>query len=278
VIAQILGPLLVETDGHPVAPSAQQIRQVLALLVVRANEPVSVDTVMRELWGPSRLPASALTTVQTYILNLRKLFAAAAGLTPREIAKSILLTERQGYRLCLPMDDIDAARFTVLTREGSRALAAGDAQRAADQLGSALSLWRGPALSDIQAGEVIAGHVNELEIHRLAATEQRIAADLLLGRHYEVLAELAALVAEHPFNEALHAQYLLALHHIGRRAEALQVYQQLRTSLSEQMGLEPIPALQEIHLSILSADESGRQQRTMSARLRAVGVPLPVAA
>ncbi len=258
-----------------VAPRAQQLKQVLAVLLFGTNEPVSVTTLSRELWS-SAPPASAVTTIQTYILNLRKSIANALQISTREVARSLLRTERNGYCLRLPPEDLDLAQFQRLTKLGSRALAVGDAAASADLLGTALDFWRGKALADVQTGEVLTSRLIELDLSRLAAVEQRITADLMLGRHYEVLGELRTLVLDHPFNEALHAQYMLALYRTGRRAEALMVYQRLRDALNDQMGLDPIPCLQDIHRSILNCDGIEPQGRIYQ-HLRAVGGPLPLA-
>lgn len=278
MIVQILGPLMVEVEGQNITPSAQHLKKVFAVLALSACQYVSVNTLARELWGGKHLPSSSLTAVQTYILALRKRIACALAITPRDVAKTILLTQRHGYSLHLDAENLDLARFGRLTREGSRSLALGDTRRAAEMLGNALSLWRGTPLGDVQVGEVLSAHIRELEICRLAAVEQRVSADLLLGRHYEVLGELSTLIAEHPFNEALHAQYLLALHRTGRRTDALEVYRRLRDTLAEQMGLEPSPALQDIHRGILSSEDPRCQWENLTDRLRAIGTPVPAAA
>jgi SARP family transcriptional regulator, regulator of embCAB operon len=278
VLIQILGPLVVDVDGQDITPSAQHLKRVFTILALSANQYVSVNTLVRELWGDGDRPPSALTTVQTYILNLRKLIANAMGITARDLAKSILLTQRHGYSLHVGTDDLDLARFGGLAREGSRALSLGDTRRAAEALDKALSLWRGAPLSDVRAGEVLSVHIRELEISWLAAVEQRVSADLLLGRHYEVLGELSTLVNDHPFNETLHAQYLLALHRTGRRTDALAVYRRLRDTLAEQMGLEPSTAVQDIHRAILSAEDPRREWQNLGDRLRAIGTPVPAAA
>jgi DNA-binding SARP family transcriptional activator len=233
-------------------PSASKSRKVLSLLTVNANRVVPIYTLQKELWGDTP-PRSALTTLQTYILQLRKLLGAALADDPRA-AKDVLVTQPTGYLLQARDSDIDVHDYQRLATQGQQALAAGDHRRASQLLADALCVWQGPALVDVQAGLVLEVHAIRLEESRTTVLEQRIEADLRLGRHHQVTSELHALVAEHTFNENLHAQLMTALHRSGRRGEALAVYHSLRQSMIDELGLDLSPRLQRLQQSILSCD------------------------
>jgi DNA-binding SARP family transcriptional activator len=232
---------------------AQQQRQVFTQLAVAAGKMVRVSDMCAELWD-GEPPSSAVTVVQTYVVALRKQLARAMGRSTREISNDVLVTHPDAYTLNIDPATVDAHRFETMHRLGSRALAAGRPDVAADHLAEALDLWRGPVLADMRTGPLLELDVTRLTLARLVATEQRIEADLQLGRHYEVLAELADLTARQPLDETLHQQYMLALHRTGRRTKALQVYQRLRSVLSSELGLGPCRSVQRVHQAILRAD------------------------
>ncbi|WP_055525526.1 AfsR/SARP family transcriptional regulator [Streptomyces graminilatus] len=275
MIARVLGTLDVRVDGYSVVPTAPKPRKVLGLLVLHANHVVSTSALMRELWG-EKPPASAATTLQTYILLLRKLLAAAlAGGMPE--AKRMLATYPGGYKLQLPCDAVDLDRFEELCAAGRQFLARGEAREAADTLRAALALWRDDALVDVPTGPLLEVEAVRLRECRLGALEQRIEADLRLGRHHEVLSELAALVAEFPLNENLHAQLMLALYRSGRRAQALGVYRKLRTSFIDELGLDPSTRIHDLHQAVLASEpaldaEAAQQGRPATESARLVGV------
>lgn len=249
----VLGPLAASAKGVPIVPRALQPRQVLAVLVLRANDPVPVAELRRELWGDRVPPASAVTVVQNYVAALRKGIAGHVG--GRAAARDVLSTGRAGYCLRLGPDDLDATRFERYLREGSRALAQGSAGPAADSLQRALSLWRGPVLSDVDLGPVLAVEAVRLDTLRLLAVEQRLDANMRLGRHYELLGELAAMLDRYPLAERLHQLYMVALHRTGRRGEALRVYESLRRRLDEELGLLPSPSMQRARHAVVHASE-----------------------
>jgi DNA-binding SARP family transcriptional activator len=250
----VLGPLSVRENGVSVVPTAPKPRQVLALLALHADQVVSVNALVEELWG-GKPPRSARTTLQTYVLQLRELIAEALahGENERCTPKDILATVPGGYRLETRAGIVDFREFERGAGAGYRAMDAEDYTGAARRLADALSLWNGPALTDIQAGIRIDMEARRLEEARLCALDQRIEADLRLGRHRELLPELTVLVNQFRMHESLHGQFMLALHRSGRRGEALDAYQRLRTTLVSELGLEPSAALSRLQRSILVA-------------------------
>ena len=241
----ILGPLDVRHDQHSVVPSAAKSRKVLATLVVQPGQVVTVPTLIDELWGDDP-PRTAATTLQTYIRHLR-VNIAGAGYDAREV----IGTRASGYVFADPDPHLDAREFERLAHAGQDALRAGDEATAAVQLDRALALWRGPALVDVPAGRVLEVEILRLEELRLTAQEACFTARLRLGQHREVLGELAASTARHPFHESLHALLMLALHRCGRQSEALAAFRRLRAALTTELGLEPCQPLQRLHRDIL---------------------------
>ncbi|MFD9604899.1 AfsR/SARP family transcriptional regulator (plasmid) [Streptomyces sp. NBC_01224] len=253
---EVLGTLAVRENGVSVTPRAPKPRQVLTLLALHADQVVPVDSLIEELWG-DRPPRSARTTLQTYILQLREMIARALEKDPEgaptRTPKDILSTAPGGYVLHTSGGSSDIREFDRLAGLGYRAMDAGDFPRAARELGDALALWTGSALADVQAGPQLEMQTRRLEETRLCALDQRIEADLRLGRHRELLGELTVLVSRYRTHENLHAQFMLALHRSGRRSEALDVYQQLRATLVRELGLEPSSGLRRLQRSILMA-------------------------
>ncbi|MCX4766684.1 AfsR/SARP family transcriptional regulator [Streptomyces sp. NBC_01275] len=249
----VLGPLHVRVNGETTAPSAPKLRNVLAMLLVHAGQVVPVPSLVRDLWDDDP-PVSGLTTLQTYILNLRKMFSAVTGLTAVEVARDILVTRSGGYLLTAEAGVLDVHRYQRLVASGREALARGDDAAGVRDLNEALLLWRGPALVDVPAGRVLESRRRQLEESRLAAFEHLVDVELRLGMYREVLAELAALTVENPLHEGLHGQYMWALHLSGRRAQALQVFHRLRGALVAGLGLEPGAQVQRLHRAVLNAD------------------------
>ncbi len=250
---RVLGPLSVGCEGASATPTAPKPRSVLALLLMHANQTVPVSALTQELWGHEP-PASAHTTLQTYILHLRKVFAAALGTTPTTVAKTVLTTAPGGYLFQIDGDDFDLCRYHLLAAAGRRALAAGDNLTAAELLVQAQDQWRGPALADVRTGPLLQPQVKRLTESHLTTVEMAIEARLRLGHHQELLPELSGMMAEHRLHENLHAQFMVALHRSGRRQEALRVFQQLRTTMTEELGLEPSKRLHLLQQAILSDD------------------------
>jgi DNA-binding SARP family transcriptional activator len=241
----ILGPLQVLDAGRPLALGRPKQRAVLAILLLNAGRVVSLDRLVDELWG-QQAPPQALASVQAYVSHLRRLLEPerAAGDPAR-----LLLNQPPGYRIAV--HDLDAARFQALAVQGHALLAAGDAEGAAQALADALRLWRGPVLADFADAPFVQAERTRLTELRLAALEDRLSADLVIGRHALVVAELEQLAAEHPFRERFQAARMLALYRCGRQAEALQTYQRFGATMREELGLDPGPVLRNLERDIL---------------------------
>ncbi|MFJ9250531.1 BTAD domain-containing putative transcriptional regulator [Streptomyces sp. NPDC101776] len=250
---QVLGPLCAAVNGDSIVPTAGKPRQVLALLALYPGRVVPVSTLMEEIWG-TELPQSAVTTLQTYIMQLRRSLGAAMGPGAPGGAKNVLATRHGGYVLQVPPQSVDVHTYEHLITEGQEAFEQGEDDRAARCFRQALALWQGAALVDVRLGPVLEIEVLRLEESRLVTVERRIDADLRLGRHAELIAELTDLVARHPQHEGLHAQAMLALYRSGRQASALDVYRRLRRRLIDELGVEPTPQLQRLHQAMLAVD------------------------
>jgi YVTN family beta-propeller protein len=243
---RLLGPIQVENDGRPLVLGSAKQRALLAILLLHANEVVSRDRLIDDLWG-ERPPASAMHSLDVFISRLRKTLHANGGEQP-------LMTRAGGYLLQLEPEQLDLTRFERLRDEGSRALAVGKYERASECLTEALALWRGPALADLAYESFARSEIERLEEQRLGAVEERIEAELALRRHASLVAELESLSNEHPQRERLHGQLMLALYRSGRQAEALATYQDLRGHLRDDLGIDPSPALQRLEQAILRQD------------------------
>jgi YVTN family beta-propeller protein len=277
---RILGPLDVRDDGHAFELGGEKQRAVLAILLLHANEAVSVDRLIEGIWG-EQLPRSAQKTLQGYIYRLRKLLENGSGEAGTTANGGRLMTSAHGYLLRVAGGELDLDRFKALVEQGRQALAVGDPASAATLLREALGLWRGPALADLEYEAFAQPAIAQLEELRLAALEDRIEADLALGLDRDLVGELSALLEQHPLRERLRGQVMVALYRCGRQAEAIELYQQYRRALSHELGLDPSPLLRELEASILCRDpklDLARGQRpaplprAASARWRA-GLP-----
>ncbi|OSZ58958.1 hypothetical protein OQI_18855 [Streptomyces pharetrae CZA14] len=276
---ELLGTLAVREQGRSITPTAPKPRQVLALLALHADQVVPVPALIEELWAGTP-PRSARTTLQTYVLQLRALISAALepgdgrqGRAGRCTAKDVLVTLPGGYLLDTGNGTSDVREFDRLVASGTQAMDASDFPRAARLLREALSLWTGPAFADVHGGVQLDTEARRLEETRLCALDQRIEADLRIGRHRELLAELTVLADRYRTHENLHGQFMLALHRSGRRGEALDVYQRLHQTLVRELGLEPSAALRRLQRSILMAgpDTPARTARTHAEQLVRAG-------
>ena len=250
---QVLGPLSAEVNGDSIVPTAGKPRQILALLSLYPGRVMPVPTLMEEIWGQN-LPQSALTTLQTYVLQLRRRLGTAMGPGRPGAAKEVLTTRHGGYLLQVPPESVDVHAYETLIVRGQAAFDAGDDEGSAALLREALALWQGPALVDVRVGPVLEIEVLRLEESRLVTMERRIDVDLRLGRHTELLAELTELTARHPQHEGMHSQMMVALYRSGRQAAALDVFRRLRQRLIGDLGVEPSPQLQRLHQAILAVD------------------------
>jgi DNA-binding SARP family transcriptional activator len=240
----LLGPLVVTKGGRTISVGGSKPRALLAILALEVGRVVSADRLVEELW-PEEPPDTAAHAVQVYISQLRKAVGADA-----------ISTRRPGYVLELDSERIDVHGFVRLADQGYAALQAGDPIVAEHALREALALWRGSALADFTYEPFAQTEIARLEELRLVTLEERVDADLELGRHSGLVSELEALVHAHPLRERPRRQHMLALYRSGRQAEALAAYRRARKTLVEEVGIEPGPALRELEAAILRQDES----------------------
>jgi DNA-binding SARP family transcriptional activator/DNA polymerase III delta prime subunit len=240
---RLLGPLEVIDGGQLVPIPSARHRVLLAYLLVRPGEVVTVDELAEAIWGDA-LPANPRTTVQTYVSRLRQ----------RLRLEEVLQSRPDGYVLAAARGDIDVGRFEILLEQASRAARAGDRQAEAALLRQALALWRGVPLADAPSETLQRNVVPQLVEQRLSALQRRIEADLKLGRHAEVVAELRALTDQYPLREQYWALLMLALYRCGRQADALQAYQRARRVLADELGIDAGPELRGLHQAVLTND------------------------
>jgi basic membrane lipoprotein Med (substrate-binding protein (PBP1-ABC) superfamily)/DNA-binding SARP family transcriptional activator/tRNA A-37 threonylcarbamoyl transferase component Bud32 len=238
---RILGPVEVSAGDGAIKLGGPKQRAVLAHLILRANHPVPVDLLIDGLWGDEP-PGTAKNTLQTYVYRLRQV-----------LGEDRITSGSGGYVLHAETEEIDAARFEAMVRSAKAEIRT-DPARAADELGDALALWRGPPLSDLSEEPSLRGEIARLEELHLSATEHRISAEIAMGGHSTVVSELDALTARYPLRERMWANLMLALYRLGRQAEALAAYQRARQVLAEELGAEPSAELQHLHEKILRGD------------------------
>ncbi|KAA2262752.1 AfsR/SARP family transcriptional regulator [Solihabitans fulvus] len=235
----VLGPVRADADGSPVAMSGARVRLLLARLALAHGRLVPAEVLIDDLWGADPL-ADAANTLQALVSRLRRIVGAAA----------VELTSG-GYRLAA---EVDAPRFEELAARGRRELAEDRPAAALASLDAALGLWTGAALGDLPDVPFVRAAAARLAELRLAAVEDRVEAALRLGRHDEVLAELAAATGAHPLRERLAALRIRALHAAGQQSEALAAYEEARGALAEQLGVDPGPELRRVHLAMLRSE------------------------
>ncbi|MET9297309.1 AfsR/SARP family transcriptional regulator [Streptomyces sp. NPDC003077] len=253
---QVLGSLALRTPhgGNLIDfLTAPKPRKIIALLVLQANHVVTTAAMARELWGDNP-PASMQTTLQTYVLQVRKFLGRALCRTSSEVARDVLVTKFSGYQLNLRQGEVDLHEFERLAAEGRKALADGFDEKAIRLLTGAMEVWSGPPLVDMQVGPLLDAEIRRLEESRLTVLMQRNDAKLRLALHHELPGELAGLVSQYPMHENLHAQYMLSLYRSGRCSDALVVFRRLREHLVGELGLEPSLRLQRLHRAMLTAD------------------------
>ena len=241
----VLGPVSVGVGEDAAVLPAGIPRTLLVVLLLNANRVVPAEQLATALWGATP-PAKAGAGLRNHVLRLRRQLGDEAGARVRTVAP--------GYLAEASEDEVDTEVFLAGCRRGRRQLAAGDAVAARVTLGEALDLWRGEPLADLPPSVDVTLRVQELHETRITAWEDRITADLQLGRHLELIAELQSLAAAHPLREAVHGQLMLALYRAGRQAEALEAFGLLRRTLVGELAVEPSAPLQDLHAGILAAD------------------------
>ncbi|MEU5868036.1 BTAD domain-containing putative transcriptional regulator [Nonomuraea sp. NPDC047529] len=261
---EVLGPVRAFTrDGAPVDAGGVMVRALLARLALAGGGTVPAGTLVDDLWGARGGTVNALHGL---VHRLRKALGEAG----------VLEWTGGGYLLHVRAEDVDACRFEDRARRGGRELASGSARRAGSLLEEALALWRGDALADVRDAPFAGTAAPRLEELRVAAVEDRFEAQLRLGRHDDVLADMAAMAAAHPLRERLAGLRMRALHAAGRRSDALAVYEQVRGTLAEELGVDPSERLRDTHLAVLRGEPERRepdQTRPQAARGR---LPAPL--
>ncbi len=227
---RILGPLEVISDGQALDLGGAKQRALLAVLLIHPNQVVSRDRLIDALWEESP-PDTARKALQVHVSRLRA-----------QLGRDRIATRPPGYAIRVEPGELDADRFEGLAGEGGRRLV------------DALALWRGPPLADVADARFARQEIGRLEERRLAVLEERIEADLALGRHTELIAELESLAAEQPLRERLRALLMVALYRSGRQAEALAVYPDARRTLVDELGIDPGPELRDLHQRMLNQD------------------------
>ena len=242
--ARILGSLeIVVGDQQIDIPRGKQL-ELLAILLIHSNEILSADRLVDGLWGESP-PPSAHKTLHSLVSRLRGTLGSSG---------EALETHGRGYRLRLGSGELDSEVFHGALEDARRARDRGEPELASEQLRQALDLWRGPALAEFRYADFAQAEIARLDELHLAAQEERIEADLELGRHHELVVDLEALVTEHPLRERLRGQLMIALYRSGRQAEALQAYQDGRRTLVDELGIEPSESLRQLERRILDQD------------------------
>lgn len=251
---RILGPLEVEENGRPLAPGGRKARAVLAVLLIHANEPVSPDRLVEDVWG-GELPENAAKSLQIHISRLRK-----------TLGERLRTTAQGSYELALGSGELDRDRALELVRRGGGLLDAGDPAAAAAAFGDALSLFRGRPLEEFSNDEFARAEIVRLEDLRFSAAEGRFDAELALGNGARLVGELESVSAASPLRERFREQLMVALYQAGRQADALEVYADARRTFSRELGIEPGPALRDLERRILNQDPALQPRSRMLRR------------
>jgi SARP family transcriptional regulator, regulator of embCAB operon len=245
---QALGTVCVVNGDDVLSIGARKVETLLTTLLIRANQVVTNDQLIGELWGEDP-PRRALAALHVYVSQLRKFL----GVGKR--GESPVVTRSPGYLIRVGDDDLDLDVFRKLVMLGREHMRAKQYEDASATFARALDLWRGPALGDAREGAMAKGFATWLEELRLECVEMLVEADFMLGRHRELVGLLYTLVAEHPLHEAFYRQLMLALYRSDRQGDALQVYRRARDKLAAELAIEPCRALRDLHTAILQADD-----------------------
>jgi DNA-binding SARP family transcriptional activator len=244
---RLLGPLEVWAGDRPVPLGARKPQALLAALLMDDNRMVPSERLVEAVWGEDP-PETARAILQTYVSGLRRLFQEFGE-------EEVIVSYSAGYLIRVPAGALDRNEFERLAAEGRQAAASDRHQEAVEAFRVALALWRGPALGGV-GDSFLRAEMARLDELRLTITEQRITAELALGRHEQLIGELTALVSRHPTHERLRRDLMIALYRMGRQSDALAVYRQGREVLVEELGVEPGPELRIVHEGILKSDDA----------------------
>jgi DNA-binding SARP family transcriptional activator len=246
----VLGPLQMTVDGRPVPLGTPKQRAVLAVLVMNRNRPVGTDALITAAWEQWP-PAEARASLHSYISNLRRALGDS---------RSMLENAPPGYRLSVADNDCDIGRFIIAKTAGVQAAAAGHFEEASRHLTAALAEWRGPLLEDLRDFAFVDPFATALTEDKVVAHTARAEAEIACGRGYAVIGELESLTAEHPYREPLWAQLITAYYLAERQSEALDAYQRLKTTLAEDLGIDPGPTVRSLHERILRQESLDAQK------------------
>jgi DNA-binding SARP family transcriptional activator len=241
----VLGPLQASVDDAPVSLGTPKQRALLAMLVINRNRPVGVDSLVTAIWGESP-PPNTRANVHTYVSNLRRLFNSA-----RSAAGDVLVNAPPGYRFDVAETNCDIGRFIIERSAGMREAAAGRFAQASQHLEAALAQWRGPVLEDLRDFQFVDAFGTALMEDKLVAETARAESEIACGHASAVIAELEALITEHPYREPLWAQLITAYYLANRQSDALDAYCRLKDTLAEDLGIDPGSPLRSLHERIL---------------------------
>jgi DNA-binding SARP family transcriptional activator len=241
----VLGPLQMTVDGTPVSLGTPKQRAVLAVLVMNRNRPVAIDSLITAAWEQWP-PPEARASLHSYISHLRKLLGAAGA-----DSRSVLVNAPPGYRLAVADTACDIGRFIIEKAAGVQAAAAGRLEEASRHLSAALAEWRGPVLEDLRDLQFVDAFATALTEDKMVAHTARAEAEIACGRSYSVIGELESLTVDHPYREPLWAQLITAYYLAERQSDALDAYQRLKTTLADDLGIDPGPTVRALHERIL---------------------------
>ena len=261
----VLGPLQITVDGAPVSLGTPKQRAVLAVLLMNRNRPVGIDSLITAAWEQWP-PSEARASLHSYISNLRRLLAGA-----RADARSALVNAPPGYRLDVADTDCDIGRFVTEKAAGVRAAATGRFEEASRHLTAALSEWRGPVLEDLRDFQFVDAFATALTEDKVVAHTARAEAEIACRRAYAVIGELESLTVEHPYREPLWAQLITAYYQDERQSEALDAYRRLKTTLAEDLGIDPGPTVRALHERILRQEPLNVKRAARTTAMRTIG-------
>jgi SARP family transcriptional regulator, regulator of embCAB operon len=260
----VLGPLQMSADGSDVPLGAAKQRAVLAMLLINRNRPVAIDSLLDAAWR-GRPPPEARASLHTYVSNLRRLLTKA-GVDPA----AVLVSARPGYRLNVADAECDIGRFSIELAAGMQAAAGGRFEQASGHLSKALAEWRGPVLDDLRDFEFVEAFAAALAEDKMVAQTVRAEAEIACGRSRSIISELEALTAEQPYREPLWAHLITAYYLTERQYDALDAYRLLKTTLAEDLGIDPGPTLRALHERILRQEPLEVKQVARATAKRAV--------
>lgn len=256
----LLGPLLVTVADTPVAMGTPKQRAVLAMLLINRNRAVGTESLVNAAWDQSPAPA-ARASIHSYVSNLRRILGSTD-------AQTVLASAAPGYRLSVADGDCDLDRFITEKTAGVRAAAVGQFEQASSHLAAALTEWRGPVLDDLSDFPFVEPFATALMEDKILVHTARAEAEIACGRAHAVIGELEQLAAEHPYREPLWAQLITAYYVAECQSDALEAYRRLKSALAEDLGIDPGPTVERLHMRILRQErlDTNQAAKTTAAR------------